>query len=121
MVRTRTETFNGTIYCAYCGKILNDGSSAISCYPEQPLTCDCEKAKQELRLYDELKALYNSPLAENLIEKKVEIYRNSLLGKSELSSTITYNGSGLVKKLMAKDEYSGTSNTFPNIPGVIGY
>lgn len=48
-------------------------------WPEPPVICQCEKAKEELRLYDEIKKLYNEPMHESLVEKKVEIYRNELL------------------------------------------
>lgn len=122
MIRTRTENLNGVIYCAYCGKELKNNNSAISCWPEQPLICNCEKAKQELKLYDDLKALYQSPIADNLIDRKVEIYKNSLLGKSDSLSTTITSYSGLVKNLMAKDEYSNTvRNTLPDITGVIDF
>ena len=77
-MNTRTEDINGYVYCAYCGKLLRDPNYGI--YPEPPLICDCEKAKEELEIYDKLKNLYNHPLADNLIEKKVNNYRNELLG-----------------------------------------
>lgn len=77
-MNTRTEDINGYVYCAYCGKLLRDPNYGI--YPEPPLICDCEKAKEELELYDKLKNLYNHPLADNLIEIKVADYRNKLLG-----------------------------------------
>lgn len=79
-MNTRTEKINNTIYCAYCGKILKDEIYGFSTYPEQPLICNCEKAKRELELCDELKKLYNTPLAESLIDAKVEAYRDALIG-----------------------------------------
>lgn len=78
MNTTRTENINGNVYCAYCGKLLKD--SNFSVYPERPMFCNCEKALEELKLYDKLKELYNSPLAKNLIELKINDYRNQLLG-----------------------------------------
>lgn len=77
-MNTRTENINGYVYCAYCGKLLKDPNYGI--YPEPPLICNCEKAKEELELYSNLKKLYNYPLADNLIEIKVNNYRNELLG-----------------------------------------
>ena len=77
-MNTRTEDINGYVYCAYCGKLLRDPNYGI--YPEPPLICDCEKAKEELELYDKLKNLYNHPLADSLIDKKVNNYRKELLG-----------------------------------------
>ena len=77
-MNTRTENINGYIYCAYCGKLLKDPNFGI--YPEPSMICDCEKAKEELELYDKLKNLYNYPLADNLVEIKVNNYRNELLG-----------------------------------------
>lgn len=77
-MNTRTEDINGYVYCAYCGKLLRDANYGI--YPEPPLICDCEKAKEELELYDKLKNLYKYPLADSLIEIKVADYKNKLLG-----------------------------------------
>lgn len=77
-MNTRTEDINGYVYCAYCGKLLRDPNYGI--YPEPLLICDCEKAKEELELYDKLKNLYNHPLADSLIEIKVADYKNKLLG-----------------------------------------
>lgn len=88
-MKTRTEIINGYVYCTYCGKELKNPNLHV--YPEPQLICNCEKAKEELELYDKLRILYNHPLADDLIEKKVEIYRNSLKGNlvSEVSlSTI---------------------------------
>ena len=76
---TRTENINGYVYCAYCGKLLKEYSNFSIC-PEPSLICDCEKAKEELELYKKLKDLYNYPLADNLVEIKVNNYRNELLG-----------------------------------------
>lgn len=77
-MNTRTEDINGYVYCTYCGKLLRDPNYGI--YPEPPLICDCEKAKEELELYDKLKNLYKHPLADSLIEEKVNNYRKELLG-----------------------------------------
>lgn len=79
-MNTRTEKIDNTIYCAYCGKILKDEIYGFSTYPEQPLICNCKKAKIELELCDELKKLYNAPLADSLIDVKVGAYRNALVG-----------------------------------------
>lgn len=87
-MNTRTEVISGYTYCAYCGKELKNSHYGI--YPEPPTICNCEKAKEELALYDKLKNLYNAPLAESLIDKKVQKYRNELLGIKE--STYYYAG-----------------------------
>ena len=82
MIKTRTEKINDVTYCAYCGAVLRDENNTMyHTYPEPPVICQCEKAKEELRLYDEIKKLYNEPMHESVVEKKVEIYRNNLLGK----------------------------------------
>ena len=78
---TRTEIINGYTYCAYCGKELKN--SYYGMIPEPPTICNCEKANEELDLYKKLRELYNAPLAESLIEKKVQKYRNELLGIKE--------------------------------------
>lgn len=83
-MNTRTENINGHVYCAYCGKLLKDHNFSV--YPEPLMICNCEKAKEELKLYDRLKSLYSYPLADNLIEIKVNNYRNELLG---IKPTIT--------------------------------
>jgi len=80
-MNTRHERIDDYIYCAYCGKILED--RRCSMYPTPPLICDCEKAKEELKIYDNLKRLYREPLAEKLVEIKVNKYRNELLGIKE--------------------------------------
>jgi len=90
-MNTRTEVISGYTYCAYCGKELKDPHFCM--YPEQPTICDCEKAKEELDLYKRWKDLYNVPLAESLIDKKVQKYRNELLGIRE---PITYYADGLL-------------------------
>lgn len=97
-MNTRTEKMNNKAYCAYCGKELRDYNHGI--YPEPPLVCNCEKAKRELELYSELKSLYNAPLAESLIDIKVNEYRSKLLGTyipsttyATIGSPITLNGS----------------------------
>ena len=89
-MNTRTERMNNKAYCAYCGKELRDYSYGIC--PEPPLICNCEKAKRELELYDELKKLYNAPLAESLIDMKVVAYKNILLGINTptYSSVVTF-------------------------------
>lgn len=78
---TRTEIINRYTYCAYCGKELKNPHYGIC--PEPPTICNCEKAKEELDLYKRLRELYNAPLAESLIDKKVQKYRNELLGIKE--------------------------------------
>lgn len=83
-MNTRTENINGYVYCAYCGKLLKNPNYGI--YPEPPTICNCEKANEENELYNKLKDLYNYPLADNLIEIKVNNYRNELLG---IKPTIT--------------------------------
>ena len=89
-MNTRTENINGDVYCAYCGKLLKEYSNFGIC-PEPPLICNCKKAKEELKLYDKLKDLYNYPLADNLIKIKVENYRNELLGiKSKIIMPVWY-------------------------------
>lgn len=87
-MNTRSENIDGYVYCAYCGRELKNPNYGIC--PEPLIICNCEKAKQELDLYDKLRTLYNAPLAESLIEKKVQKYRNQLLGIKE--PTITYGG-----------------------------
>ena len=87
-MNTRTEVISGYTYCAYCGKELKNHYYGI--YPEPPTVCNCEKAKEELDLYKKLKDLYNAPLAEILIDKKVQKYRNELLGIKE--PTYYYEG-----------------------------
>ena len=80
-MNTRTEVINGYTYCAYCGKELKNPHYCMC--PEPPTLCDCEKAKEELDLYKKLRDLYSAPLAESLIDKKVQKYRNKLLGIKE--------------------------------------
>lgn len=97
---TRTEEINGTIYCAYCGKVLrkNNYNNSLTgwaccdsaCHPVY-LTCDCEKAKEELNLYQQLKDLYNLTLSENLIDIKVKLYKNKLLGIKEPIDITAYS------------------------------
>lgn len=89
-MNTRTESMNNKTYCAYCGKELRDyGNCFIHTYPETPVICNCEKAKRELELYDELKGLYSTPLAETLIDMKVKKYRDKLLGIQNPCSATT--------------------------------
>lgn len=80
-MNTRTEVINGYTYCAYCGKELKNPHLCTALYSST--ICDCEKAKEELDLYEKLRDLYNAPLAESLIDKKVQKYRNKLLGIKE--------------------------------------
>lgn len=82
-MNTRTEVISGYTYCAYCGKELKNPHYGMC--PEPPTICNCEKAKEELDLYKKLRDLYNAPLAESLIDKKVQKYRNELLGIKEPS------------------------------------
>lgn len=82
-MNTRTERIGTIEYCSYCGKSLRDYDCGYAIHPELPLICNCEKAKEELDLYKRLKELYNVPLAESLIDKKVQKYRNELLGIKE--------------------------------------
>ena len=82
-MNTRTEKIGTVEYCAYCGKSLRNYDFGVAIYPGEPMICNCEKAKEELALYDKLKKLYNQPLAESLIDKKVQKYRNELLGIKE--------------------------------------
>lgn len=77
-MNTRTEYINGYTYCAYCGKELMSPNFHV--LPTPQLVCTCEKAKEELNLYERLKDLYNHPLADDLIDKKVELYRAELKG-----------------------------------------
>lgn len=80
-MNTKHESIDSITYCAYCGKILDD--QRCLCHPTPPLICDCEKAKEELKIYDNLKRFYREPLAEKLVEIKVNKYRNELLGIKE--------------------------------------
>ena len=80
-METRIEKIGNHIYCAYCGKLLNIPERTALCYPNiTDYTCDCEKAKEELELCKKIKELYSLPLAENIINIKVELYKNRLLG-----------------------------------------
>ena len=79
-MNTRTETIDGTTYCAYCGKELQHSHFHIT--PSPTLVCNCMFAKEEQDLCDRIKQLYSMPLAESLIELKVEKYRNELLGRT---------------------------------------
>ena len=90
-MNTRTENINGYIYCAYCGQKLKDPN--FSMYPDPPLMCNCEKAKEELKLYDELKALVSFVVAcrdgikidENLQKLDINVKISSSKIKSELN------------------------------------
>lgn len=70
-MNTRTENLNGYVYCAYCGCELQNPGCGI--FPTQTLICSCEKAKEELALYNKLKELYNSPLHDSLVDKKDDL------------------------------------------------
>lgn len=101
---TRTEVINGYTYCAYCGKELKNPHYGMC--PEPPMICNCEKAEEELNLYKKLRELYNAPLAESLIDKKVQKYRNELLGIKEpvyyASGLASVNASGAINTI---DQY----------------
>ena len=112
MIKTRTETINYVTYCAYCGKVLKDESNAAyHIWPEQPAVCGCEKAKEELRLYDEIMKLYNEPMHETIVEKKVEIYRNELLGQTAKSETYATGccSSDVAQCIFTAEPYTSTS------------
>lgn len=106
MMNTRTENIEGNIYCAYCGKELR--SLHHSVFPHSPLICTCEMAKEELELYNKLRILYNYPLANDLIEKKVNLYRNQLLGITPPQTTY---GITNVLPLAGSSMYGSTINT----------
>ena len=89
-MNTRIEIIKQDKYCAYCGKLLQKHdditvwcSTTSRNYCGSELQCDCEKAKLEISLSEQLKKLYNSPISDNLIEMKVEEYRNKLLNKND--------------------------------------
>ena len=86
---TRTQELNGYFYCAYCGKELKNAN--FSMWPTPDLKCDCEKAQEELKLYADLKALYSSPIAECLVDKLVDNYRNELLGVKRVCNNPSLN------------------------------
>ena len=118
---TRTEEINGTIYCAYCGKVLrknnyNNNLTGWACcdsaYHPTYLTCDCEKAKEELNLYQQLKDLYNLTLSENLIDIKVKLYKNKLLGIKEPIDITAY--SSVKINSMPVDSADTTVSTISN-------
>ena len=79
-MNTRSERIDYVTYCAYCGKILEDNRYGVCSATNLPVICDCENAKEELSTYNKIKELYNEPLAENVIEAKVNAYRDKLLG-----------------------------------------
>lgn len=79
-MNTRSESIDYVTYCAYCGKILEDNRYGTCCSANMPVICDCKKAKEELAAYDKIKELYNEPLANDVIEAKVNAYRDKLLG-----------------------------------------
>ena len=103
-MNTRIEIINKNKYCAYCGKLLSKytddmvllthTSSSYDYRPIPDIKCDCEKAKLEISLCEQIKELYNSPIADNLIEMKVNDYRNKLLHKGDYESSqyITLTG-----------------------------
>lgn len=104
-MNTRTEVINGYTYCAYCGKELKNPHYGIC--PEPPTICNCEKAEEELNLYKKLRELYNAPLAESLIDKKVQKYRNELLGIKEP----IYYADNLASVVVCSDTLNSTSQT----------
>lgn len=79
-MNTRSERIDYVTYCAYCGKILEDNRYGGCCSANMSVICNCEKAKEELAAYDKIKELYNEPLANDVIEAKVNAYRDKLLG-----------------------------------------
>lgn len=101
-MNTRIEQMNNKVYCAYCGKELQDIRYAA--YPRQSLICTCEKAKRELELCDELKDLYNAPLADSVIDMKIEAYHDTLLGKNVMA-TSGGNASGSWHLVMPLSEF----------------
>lgn len=112
-MNTRTEVINGYTYCAYCGKELKNPHYGIC--PEPPMICNCEKAEEELNLYKKLRELYNAPLAESLIDKKVQKYRNELLGVKEtvyyadnLASVTCTSALNATTETIHLDEINGT-------------
>lgn len=86
---TRTETIGNSVYCAYCGKLLHSGDYIIS--PEPYVGCDCESASEEKDLFNQLRKLYLKPIADSLIEMKVDAYRNKLKGVRIDNSGIYYS------------------------------
>lgn len=81
---TRMIEINRNYYCAYCGKLIKDNNYHIT--PERPCICDCENAKAELALYDTLAKLYTLPIANNLVEMKVNAYKDALISGRECPS-----------------------------------
>ena len=75
-IETRVERLESCVYCAYCGKELSNSVYRLD--PPRQLVCNCDKAKEELSLYERLRQLYSEPLADNLIEMKVNAYRYKL-------------------------------------------
>lgn len=104
-MNTRTEVINRYTYCAYCGRELKNPHYGMC--PEPPTICNCEKAKEELDLYKRLRELYNAPLAESLIDKKVQKYRNELLGIKEP----VYYADNLASTVVCGDALNSTSQT----------
>lgn len=78
-MNTRTEQIGSVTYCAYCGAPLQDNNCGYSIYPQPPLICTCEKAQEELDVFEKLKALHRIPIAESLIDMKVQCYKEALL------------------------------------------
>lgn len=113
-MNTKLESISGNVYCAYCGNILKDRNSQV--YPEPQLICTCEKAKEEMELYDKLRDLYNLPLADNLIELKVKIYRNKLKGIEE--PTVNY---GIIGSFNGQATPVQNSIYIPQIFGSMGF
>ena len=91
-MNTRTENIDGCVYCAYCGKELRNYHNIICTTVSSSLVCNCEKAKEELGLYKQLENLYKYPLADSIIEIKVNKYRDELKGITKLTKTYTTIG-----------------------------
>lgn len=97
---TRVIDINGDIYCAYCAKLLK--SRNYHMVPEPRCICNCEKAREELQIYESLSKLYSLPIADELIEMKVNNYKSDLISGREspsscpiyssyLNNSLTYN------------------------------
>lgn len=102
---TRIETIGDTTYCAYCGKALHTNNYSI--YPEVTIGCDCELATQEMDLFKQMQSLYARPLADSLVELKVEAYRSRLRGEP---SPVYSHLDGLQRVVPASCSLSELSN-----------
>lgn len=94
-MNTKIERIDNVIYCAYCGKELKNYNASYSVFPEPELVCNCKMSKEELKLYEKLKELYNAPLAENLIDIKVENYKSELMGIRKPNKTYATFGNSI--------------------------